>query len=168
MELADLKEELLGYMYKQGIVYQKVADGKMQGVSYSRFSLDPAHPSVVISGPFDDPCWEVVTIAHEVGHILNFRGMEGNEARDFFCTMVVAPRLGLERISWQGQRRTLHAEALASLTGLEILQGIGISDEGLRGARAMMAQLFESYWRKCARGVVDKVLQRPQFRELVE
>lgn len=65
-----------------------------------------------------------------------------------------------------GQRLTLHSEALASLKGLEVLKKIGISDEGLTSARAMMAQLLESYCNKCARDVVDEVLQHPRVREL--
>jgi hypothetical protein len=167
MELAELKEELLGYMKKEEIVFQQVDDGRMEGISYGRLSLDASQPSVVIFGQFDDPCWEVVTIAHEVGHILNFREMERDEARDFFCTMLVAPSLGLGRISGGGQRLTLHSEVLASLKGLEVLKKIGISDEGLEGAWAMMTRLSESYWSKCERAVVDEVLQHPRVQELM-
>ncbi len=67
MELRELKRALLGYMRGKGIIFQQEGDGRMRGVSYSRLSLDPAHPSVVVCVQFDDPCWEVVTIAHEVG-----------------------------------------------------------------------------------------------------
>ncbi|OGP53167.1 MAG: hypothetical protein A2Y65_06720 [Deltaproteobacteria bacterium RBG_13_52_11] len=47
------------------------------------------------------------------------------------------------------------------------LEKIGISDAGLEDARAMMAQLFESYWSKCERGLVDEVLQHPRIQELM-
>ena len=60
----------------------------------------------------------------------------------------------------------MHAEALASLTGLEVLKKIGISDKGLHDARTM-AQLFTSYWRTCEKAVVDDVLQHPRVQELM-
>ncbi|MBW2038879.1 MAG: hypothetical protein JRI46_04670 [Deltaproteobacteria bacterium] len=163
----ELKGPLLGYMREKGVIFQQEGDGRMKGVSYSRLSLNPAHPSAVVCGQFDDPCWEVVTIAHEVGHILNFREMGRDEAREFFCTVVVATFLGLEQLSWGGQRLMLYAEALASLKGLEILKVIGIPDEGLADMRGMMVKLFKTYWCKCKRDVVDDVLKHSQVRELV-
>ncbi|UCC66744.1 MAG: hypothetical protein JSW32_02025 [Deltaproteobacteria bacterium] len=167
MELREFKGVLLGYMREEGIVFHQEGDGRMKGVSYSKLSLDPAHPSVVVCGQFDDPYWELVTIAHEVGHILNFREMGRNEARDFFCTVVAATSLGLERLSWGGQRFMLFAEALASLKGLQVLRVIGIPEEGLADMRGMMIKLFETYCRKCERSVVDEVLKQAGVMELV-
>ncbi len=61
----------------------------------------------------------------------------------------------------------LYAEALASLKGLEILGGTGITEEGLADMRGMMVKLFETYCRKCKRDVVSEVLEHPRVRELM-
>jgi hypothetical protein len=103
MELSALKEALLSYMSESGIIFQQETNEKLKGVSYSRLSLDPAHPSVVVRGQFEDTFWEVVTIAHEVGHVLNFGEMGLDEAREFFCTMFAATSLGLEKLSSGGK-----------------------------------------------------------------
>ena len=162
-----MKGVLLGYMKEEGIIFQQEGDGKMRGVSYSKLSLDPTHYSAVVCGQFDDPCWEVVTIAHEVGHVLNCKDMGREEARESFCTALVAASLGLERLSYGGQRFMLYSEALASLKGLEVLQDIGIPEGALADMKGMMVKLFATYRCKCNKDVVDEVLEHPRVRRLI-
>ncbi|MBW2338922.1 MAG: hypothetical protein JRF50_01040 [Deltaproteobacteria bacterium] len=75
-------------------------------------------PCFVISvfcGTFGDQTREIISIAHEAGHILTYQEMDREESRTYLCSTFAAHGIGLNKISPAGQESMLTVEIKALL-----------------------------------------------------
>lgn len=155
-----LRATLLRYLKKNKIRITRVSDGSMQDRAVAKFSFDLACPASILCGSFQDRTKELISIAHEAGHVMIHKKMSREEIRNYICTMFAANKLGVEKIAPSAQASILEIEAEASAKGLEILQKIGIGDGDLWIVKEMMSRWYGSYEKRCEEDVVKTAREK--------
>lgn len=155
-----LRESLLKYLTDKGIRYSLDPGGRMKEKAVVEFPFDLEKIPVIRCGPFEDRSREIISIAHEAGHVLIYKGMNRDEARTYLCTMFAMHGIGLPEISSSGQEFILNVEAGASSNGFTILKEIGVVPTGMKSVKALMAKWYASYEALCDKKVVERVRDR--------
>lgn len=155
-----LRQSLLRYLEGRGIRSLLVSRDDMKGKAVVKFHFDLKTTPCILYGPFQDRTKEIVSIAHESGHVVIYKKMSREEARTYLCTMFAAYGIGLDKISPTGQESILMVEAGASANGFNILKEIGTSPIDLKRVTKLMAQWYGTCEALCQNDVVTKVRER--------
>jgi hypothetical protein len=155
-----LKEVLFCYLMENEIPFSRSYDDSMKERAVAKFSFDPGSPASILCGSFRDGAKELISIAHEAGHVMVHKKMNREENRNFVCTMFAANKMGVRRIAPFAQAIILETEAKASAKGLDILQRIGIEDGDLRIVKEMMSRWYTTYEKQCQDNVVKEIRKR--------
>jgi len=155
-----LKRMLLLYLEENNIPFSQVHDNVMRDRAVAEFSFDLGSPASILCGFFGDRTKELISIAHEAGHVLVHQKMDREEIRNYICTMFAANKMGIAKIAPLAQAFILEIEAKASANGLVILQKIGIGDGDLGIVKALMSQWYATYEKQCPDYVVKKVREK--------
>ncbi len=138
----------------------RVSRDSMKDKAIAEFSFDLSAPACILCGHFQDKTKELISIAHEAGHVMVYKKMNREKTRDYLCTMFAANKMGVNKISQSGQEVILEVEAEASATGLDILKEIGLEDGDLRFVKKMMSQWYATYEESCREDVAKKVREK--------
>jgi hypothetical protein len=98
-------------------------------------------------GEFTDHLHEVLSLAHEFGHLLHYDTITGREAERVFCAVLASNYAGLENISEDGKRTIIALEKRASELALSVLKSVADGE--------MISKARETYGR-WLRGYVEK------------
>jgi transcription elongation factor GreA-like protein len=150
-------KSLLNYLRETGIHFSWVSDDGMKDKAVTSFSLDLKISPCILCGTFSDQTREIISIAHEAGHILAYQEMDREESRTYLCSTFAGHRIGLNKISPAGQESMLTVEIKASVKGLDILNKIVLTNEELNLAKKSMSQWYSTYEKLCEKDVVTKV-----------
>ena len=126
----------------------------------AKFSFDPETPACILCGTFTDGVREIISIAHEAGHVMVHKKMNREKMRDYICTIFAANRMGIGKIAPFAQAFILETEAKASARGLDLLQKIGIGDGNLKIVRNLMSRWYATYEQQCPDDVVKKAREK--------
>lgn len=155
-----IRESLFRILTDEGIEIVQVSKDGLRQRAVVEFSFNLGIPPTILCGSFRDKVREVVSIAHEAGHIIAYREMNREEARTYLCTMFASHGIGLEKISPAGQEFILDVEANASATGIRILMETGVDKEDLKIVKELMSNWYASYEKLCQKEVVRKVRKK--------
>jgi hypothetical protein len=155
-----LKETLLRYLEENNIPFSHVPDDSMQDRAVAKFSLDLESPACILCGLFQDRAKELISIAHEAGHVMIHKEMDMEKTRNYVCTMFAANKVGVEKIAPSAQAFILEIEAEASAKGLDILKRIGIGDGDLGIVKEMMSRWYATYESLCQKDIVNRVREK--------
>jgi len=151
---------LLNYLKESGIQFSRVSSDKMNDRAVAEFSFDLQNPPCILCGPFQDKTKEIISIAHEAGHVMIYRKMNREQVRAYLCAMFAAHGIGLAGISPAGQKFILLVEAEASAKGSAILKEVGVTHEDLVTVKKLMARWYATYERLCRKDVVIKMREK--------
>jgi len=155
-----LRESLLSYLSEKGIQISQVSKDELKGKAVVEFSFNLGVPPSILWGVFKDKTREIISVAHEAGHVMAYQRMNREEARTYLCSMFAAHGIGLEKISPSGQEFILGIEADASACGIRILKETGVDDEDLKTVKELMSEWYASYEKLCQKEVVKKVREK--------
>ncbi len=155
-----VREALLGYLSEKGIQFSQVSRDELEGKAVVEFPFDLGVPPSILWGSFKDKTREIISVAHEAGHVMVYKEMNRDEARTYLCTMFASHGIGLEKISPAGQEFILDVEANASATGIRILKETGVDKEDLKIVKELMSNWYASYEKLCQKEVARKVRKK--------
>jgi hypothetical protein len=155
-----VRESLLGYLAEKGIQFSQVSRDELQGKAVVEFAFNLGVPPSILWGSFRDKTREIISVAHEAGHVMLYKKMNRDEARTYLCTMFASHGIGLDKISPTGQEFILGVEAEASANGIRILKETGVDEEDLRTVKELMSKWYASYEKLCQKEVVKKVREK--------
>ncbi len=70
-----LRQSLLSYLEERGIQSLHVSRSDMKGKAVVKFHFDLKTIPCILYGPFQDRTIEIVSIAHESGHVMIYKKM---------------------------------------------------------------------------------------------
>jgi hypothetical protein len=158
--IGKTKLDLLNFLTENDIRFCEVLTEEMKEKAVVQFSFDEGLTPCILYGRFHDRIREVVSIAHEAGHVLTYKGMNRDETRTYLCAMLAVQGVGLKGISLNGQEFILSAEAKASSNGKKILETIGVGEDDIGVVTGMMARWYATYEALCEKEVVERVRER--------
>ncbi len=148
---------LFNYLTTKGILFSKVANVNMINRAMAKFSFDLKINPCILYGLFQDKSREIISIAHEAGHVVVYRKMSKEKVRNYLCSMYAASGIGLNSISPTGQEVILHIEARASIAGFFVLREIGVDKNDYNIITQLMSEWYATYEELCREEVVKKV-----------
>ncbi len=154
------RETLLRYLEENEILITLVSDASMKDKAVAKFSFDLGSPACILCGSFRDRAKELISIAHEAGHVMIHKKMNREEIRSYVCTMFAANKMGVGKIAPSAQASILEIEAEASANGLDILQKIGFEDGDLRLVKEVLSRWYASYEKQCPDDVVKMAREK--------
>lgn len=155
--LNQLRQSLMEYLRTNHISFCHTLDDGMKDRAVVEFSFDFEKKPCIHFGSFDDKVREVVSIAHEAGHVIIYQKMKTEEVMNYLCTMFASQWIGLNNVSSSGQECMLMVEARASEQGLSVLDEIGMLDNDLKKVAEIMKKWYRTYETLCLKKVVEKV-----------
>lgn len=159
-EVSSIRQSLLEYLDRKGILFCFVGNDDMKEKAVVKFAFDLRANPCILYGSYHNRNKEIITIAHEAGHIILYKDMNREEARTYLCAMFASHGVGLSKISAAGQECILLAEAGASMNGYNILKEIGMMAEDLEKVTTIMAKWYTTYENLCKRKVIMKVREK--------
>ncbi|MDY7035669.1 MAG: hypothetical protein SV375_05835 [Thermodesulfobacteriota bacterium] len=159
-EVSSIRQSLLDYLYRKGILSFFDPSDDMKEKAVVKFAFDVRANPCILYGSYHNRSKEVITIAHEAGHITLYKEMTREETRTYLCSMFASQGVGLSNISAAGQECILLAEAGASMNGYNILKEIGMRAEDLEKVTTMMTKWYTTYESLCKKKVVMKVREK--------
>jgi hypothetical protein len=151
---------LLNYLEESEVLFTRVSSDSMKDKAVAEFSFDLSAPACIMCGHFQDKTKELISIAHEFGHVMIYKKMNREKTRDYLCTMFAANKMGANKISLSGQEVILEVEAEASVNALDILKDIGLEDGDLSAVKKMMSLWYATYEKSCWKDVAKKVREK--------
>ena len=148
---------LINYLKESGIRFSRVSRDGLKDKAAAEFFLDLRASPGVISGSFRDRRKEIISIAHEAGHIIAYRKMNREESLNYLCAIFAAQGIGLGRISPTGQELVLFMEATASVRGIGILRQMNIDSAELEIVKGLLSDWYGTYEKLCRKEVIKKV-----------
>jgi hypothetical protein len=155
-----LRQSLFSYLTEKGIQFSRVISDGMIEKAVAKFSFDSRVTPCILYGPFQDKRKEIISIAHEAGHVTIYKKMSKEKVRTYLCSMFAAYGIGLSKISSTGQEFILTVEAEASIDGLFILKEVGVVHNDLKMVAKLMNQWYATYEALCQKDVVKKVREK--------
>lgn len=155
-----VRDSLLKHLSDNGIQFSQISRDELKGKAVVEFAFNLGVPPSILWGTFKDVIKEVISVAHEAGHVTVYNKMSRQDAVNYLCTMFAAHGIGLEKISLIGQECILDVEAEASATGIRILMETGVDNEDLEIVKAMMSEWYAGYEKLCHKEVVKKVREK--------
>jgi hypothetical protein len=159
-DIDKICRSLISYLDEKGIQFSRVSREELEEKAVAEFSFDMRVPPSILCGQFKDSIKEIISIAHEVGHVMTYKKMSRDKARIYLCSMFAAHGIGLDEISASGREFILQVEADASAQGLVLLKGMGLDGGDLEVVAKLLAQWFSTYEEACNEEVVKKVRER--------
>ena len=156
-EVEKISRSLIYYLEEKGIQFSRVSREELEEKAVAEFSFDMRVPPSILCGQFKDSIKEIISIAHEVGHVMTYKKMSRAKARTYLCCMFATHGIGLDEISASGQEFILQLEADASAQGFALLKGIGLDGDDLEVVAKLLARWFSTYEEACNEEVVKKV-----------
>lgn len=120
---------LLSYLSEKCIQFSQVSKDELKDKAVVEFSFNLGVPLSILWGVFKDKTREIISVAHEAGHVMEYQRMNREKARTYLCTMFAAHGIRLEKISPSGQEFILGIEGDASANGIRILKETGVDFE---------------------------------------
>lgn len=151
---------LYEHLREEQIEFYRTGSEFLKNRAVVEFRFDLRSVPFILIGDFADTERELVCVAHEAGHILVFREMDRNLARDYLCAIFALQYIGLGKISDSGQELVLNVEAQASTRGFSILQHIGINREESVEVANIFSVWYRSYESLCKREPVNKIRKK--------
>ncbi len=146
-----MHDETRGHIYRlfagRDVDIERRDEKKFENFCCLKTRLYPKRATTLMVGEFTDHLHEVLSLAHEFGHLLHYDTITGREAEHIFCAVLASNYAGLENISDDGKRTIIALEKRASELALTVLQSIADSD--------MIFKARETYSR-WLRGYVEK------------
>jgi hypothetical protein len=146
-----MHEETRGHIYRlfagRDISIERRDEKKFENFCCLKTRLYPKRVTTLMVGEFTDQLHEVLSLAHEFGHLLHYDTITGREAERVFCAVLASNYAGLENISDDGKRTIIALEKRASELALGVLRPVADSE--------MMSRAHETYSR-WLRGYVEK------------
>jgi hypothetical protein len=152
-----IRQSLFSYLREKEIPFSWVVDHEMKDRAVAKFSFDLRTAPSILYGLYEDKAKEIISIAHEAGHVMTYQKMNRENMRLYLCAMLAANGVGLGRISHTAQECILNVEACSSLNGLSILEEIGVTHTDLDTSANVMAKWYATYEALCHLDVVIKV-----------
>jgi len=154
----DLKlKGLLEYLDEADILFARASESSMKDRAVAKFTFELGSSASILCGRFQDRTIELISIAHEAGHVMIHRKMSREEVRNYVCTMFAANKMGIHKIAPVAQECILEIEAEASAKGVGILKKVGMKQGELRLVEKTMSRWYASYENQCREDVVKKV-----------
>lgn len=143
----ETKERIYGLFAARDIDIERRHEKKFENFCCLKTRLYPKRATTLMVGKFTDHLHEVLTLAHEFGHLLHYDTIKGREAEIVFCAVLASNYAGLENISDDGKRTIIGLEKKASELALKVLRPIADND--------MIFTAKETY-NRWLRGYVEK------------
>ena len=156
----NILQSLLHYLEESGVQFFRVFKNEMEDKALAKFSLDLKFSPCILCGSFQDRTKEIISIAHEAGHIMIYRKMTRDESLIYLCAIFVAHGIGLGKVSPKGQEAVLLGEAKASYMGFRILHKMGMNNEELGIAKRFLSKWYRTYEELCQEDVMIRVREK--------
>jgi hypothetical protein len=156
-DVHKIRRSLFNYLAAERIQFLSIVSEGMEDKAVAKFTFDQRTSPCILSGPFKDKEKEIISIAHEAGHVLRYNQMNKEETLTYLCTMFVANGIGLNNISQAGQECILSVEAGASIDGFLILKKIGVNYNDLEIVTKLLAGWYATYEACCKKNAVQKI-----------
>ncbi len=146
-----MHEEAKGHIYRlfagRDIDIERRDEKKFENFCCLKTRLYPKRAATLMVGEFTDHLHEVLSLAHEFGHLLHYDTITGREAERVFCAVLASNYAGLENISDDGKRTIIALEKRASELALTVLEPVADS-EILCKARETYSRWLKGYVEK--------------------
>ncbi len=152
----EVKKKLYGLLAARNVAFEINEE-----ISYANFCClqlkrYPLKEATLMTGRFSDDLREVIYIAHELGHLMHYESMTGEEAELAYCTIFASNHAGLENISPEAKERIIFLEKSASQNALRLLTSM-LDEEKVREAAETYRKWIDGYHLKAN----SEKVQRP-------
>ncbi len=156
-----MHEATRGHIYRlftgRNVDIERRDEEKFENFCCLKTRLYPKRATTLMVGKFTDHVREVLSLAHEFGHLLHYDTITGREAERVFCAVLASNYAGLENISDDGKRTIITLEKRASELALAVLQPIADSETVFK-ARETYSRWLRGYVEKAGLEDADAFL----------
>lgn len=113
-----------------------------------KIRFQPTRGMTLIVGRFNDDFHELALISHELGHVLHYESLSGEDAEVAYCAIFASNHRGLENISPEGKQLVISIEKKASEYALKLLMTLTTDKTFLNRVRKTYNAWLAGYLRK--------------------